>query len=145
MIRDRFGTTPLHEAIRNDHIETVKILLSAGADPEKARGDAETRDKSPLLLAASLGCLGVVEALLLGGADANAVHPYFGGAVCAAVEHGHLDVVMALLAAGADLKATRFGLSLPELAYECHRRFETLDAHSAFIEEIRRLTEISPT
>ncbi|KAJ3141779.1 hypothetical protein HDU90_006124 [Geranomyces variabilis] len=75
-------STPLVLAIASNNAEFVRMLLAAGADPNKA-SYAEGTAKPPIELAppvfAALNCAGteqgVLELLLLAGASANAIHP----------------------------------------------------------------------
>ncbi|KAJ3172436.1 hypothetical protein HDU88_005760 [Geranomyces variabilis] len=75
-------STPLVLAIASNNAEFVRMLLAAGADPNKA-SYAEGTVKPPIKLAppifAALNCAGteqgVLEILLLAGASANAIHP----------------------------------------------------------------------
>lgn len=67
----------LHRAISNfawpskeDRLETVKILLNAGADIEKIDHDGY----SPLMMAAAFGCYTIAEELLKRGANPNHVN-----------------------------------------------------------------------
>lgn len=76
-----WGRTPLHEAVRNNHPEVVKILVTAGA-----RVDAkDDRGVTPLLLAGSkvnehdseeLNKFGkIVDTLVSGNVSTNVIHP----------------------------------------------------------------------
>ena len=61
------GTTPLHWAVRADDLETVALLLEAGANANAANRYGVT----PLSLAAVNGNAAMIEALLAAGADAE--------------------------------------------------------------------------
>lgn len=59
------GTSPLHLAAQNNHLEICEILLRAGISR-----DARTKvDRTPLHMAAYEGHLEIVETLLMHGAD----------------------------------------------------------------------------
>src|SRR5437868_9427076 len=64
------GATALHWAAYNDDLETVKLLLAAGANVK-----ATTREGAitPLFMACVNGDAPMIEALLKAGADANSV------------------------------------------------------------------------
>jgi ankyrin repeat protein len=64
-------TTPLRQAASFDHLEAARLLLDAGADPDRACGDGLT----PLMAAAGGGHLEVLRLLLGRGATVDAVEP----------------------------------------------------------------------
>lgn len=60
----QLGTSPLHLAAQNNHVEVCEILLRAGISR-----DARTKvDRTPLHMAAYEGHINVVECLLIHGA-----------------------------------------------------------------------------
>lgn len=61
--------TPLHAAVQFGRVDAVQALLAAGADPETRDADGYT----PLLRAATRPSVAVVEALIAGGANVDAV------------------------------------------------------------------------
>jgi ankyrin repeat protein len=70
--RDVAGRSVLFFAVNfGGQVETVRLLLASGADPNAAawRSNGET----PLMLAASQGKTAIVQALLKAGADPNAL------------------------------------------------------------------------
>ena len=93
--------TPLHLASDAGAGEVVKILLGAGADPERAitvGGGAR-----PLHFAAESGSVRAIAALLAAGADVNAAEEAWGQTpLIFAASRGRTEAVRALLEAGAD-------------------------------------------
>ena len=81
---------------------TVKALLEAGADPNKAG----RRGILPIVVAAEKGYVGVIHALLDGGANINA---YGYTALAEASKAGHVEAVKTLIMAGANLNAPKGG------------------------------------
>lgn len=67
---DTYGRTPLRLAVDEDENATkiVKALLEKGAEPDKVR---DTNMTTPLQIAAEIGNIEIVKALLAAGADAN--------------------------------------------------------------------------
>ena len=68
---DADGTTALHWAARADDMETVQLLIRAGADVKAA----DRYGITPLSLAAEVGNAAMIEVLLKAGADPNARCP----------------------------------------------------------------------
>lgn len=101
------GTTPLHRAVRDDDMQTVRSLLRAGADPKAPNRYGVT----PLSLAATNGDAAVVELLLKAGADPNAAMPGGQTVLMTAARTGNPDAVKALLAHGAavDARESNYG------------------------------------
>src|SRR6478752_7224814 len=98
--RDEEGTTALYLACVQDRPEMVRLLLVAGADPDRASGP-EAGDL-PLCGAACGGHTEVVEALLSAGARPDLREEFGFTALRWAVGLGHAATVEALLAGGAD-------------------------------------------
>lgn len=64
----QLGTSPLHFAAANNHLETCEVLLRAGISR-----DARTKvDRTPLHMAAYEGHAAICEVLILNGADIEA-------------------------------------------------------------------------
>ena len=106
----------LIDAIRAGDAGAV-TRLAAGA----ALAPCGEEGVTPLMLAAGLGGLAVVQALLAAGADANAADhrgftPLFHGCYNADEDRGYPDVVQALLEAGAD-KEAKIGYGVRPLMY----------------------------
>ncbi|MGA7236982.1 MAG: ankyrin repeat domain-containing protein, partial [Bryobacteraceae bacterium] len=96
------GATALHWAASNEDLETVKLLLAAGANV-----NAATRDNAitPLFMACTSGNGDIVEALLAAGASANSVKSNGTTALMIASASGSVGAVKALLDHGAEINA----------------------------------------
>lgn len=97
---DEDGQSALYAAAVSDGPGAVRVLLAAGADPERASG-ADGGDL-PLCGAACGGHTEVVLALLAAGARPDRREAYGFTALAWAVGQGHAATVEALLAHGAD-------------------------------------------
>ena len=96
------GTTALHWAAHWNDLETVNLLLHAGANPKIANRYGAT----PLSEAASVGNAPMIEALLKAGADAKALTTADGETVLmTAARAGNVDAVRILLEHAADVNA----------------------------------------
>ena len=95
------GTTALHWAVHRDDLETVELLIRAGADVSVTND----YDVTPLSLACSNGNADVVEKLLNAGANPEA-RTAGETVLMTAVRTGSVDAVKLLIAQGADLSAT---------------------------------------
>ena len=98
-----YGSTPLYEAAIQGEAEIVRILLDAGADPNKE--SAGKSEGTPLCAAASWGHSEVVRLLLQYGADPNLIERTDEVAMTAltwARRNDHDEVVRLLLEAGAN-------------------------------------------
>ena len=65
--QSKYGSTPLMEAAKYGHVQTLSILIKAGADVNAADG----RGVTPLWLAAQNGHVETVTILIEAGADVN--------------------------------------------------------------------------
>lgn len=107
------GATPLHRAARGGDVESVRLLLQHGADPELPQVQGIT----PLQLAAGLGhggadtrgrfynenqAIDVLNVLIEGGAEVNAQDGQGRSALHGAVRKGWTKVIQLLVEAGAD-------------------------------------------
>lgn len=117
---DAQGQSVMHRCAREDAAELCEALLEAGVD-------ANTRDalaQTPLMLAAQLGAMRVLQRLSLAKVHTNVVDQLGNSALHHAVnaENARLDVIELLLAMGtpAALK-NREGLSASELALRAGR------------------------
>ena len=60
------GSTALMWAIRSGHEKIAELLLESGANPHPSENEFQ---RSPLLLAAKFGRIGILKSLLFSGAD----------------------------------------------------------------------------
>ena len=100
----------LFAAVKNGHLELVRLLLEAGADKDATNGFGGTA----LCMAAREGHLEVARSLLEAGADKDAATTDVKGttALFVAAREGHLNVARLLLEAGADKDTrNRFGVT----------------------------------
>ncbi|KAL6448965.1 hypothetical protein ACFW04_000594 [Cataglyphis niger] len=120
---DWLGTSALHLAAQNNHIETAEVLLRAGISR-----DARTKvDRTPLHMAAYEGHHQMVQLLLNYGADVDSRDMLKMTPLHWAVEHEHVDVMHILLDHGADTNATsKFHKTPISLALE-HDRLDLVD------------------
>ena len=95
-----FTNTALHCAAVNGHVETVRVLLEQGADPNAIGYEANKGLTPPVVLAAWEGGLEALQALLEGGADPN-IAASSESALYTAAEHGNTEAVGVLLRFGA--------------------------------------------
>lgn len=92
------NATALHIAVKNNHLNIVKLLLSKNANTEARVVEGDTA----LYIAAVQGNAAITTALLEAGADKEAVIKNY-TSLFAAVYFGKYEVVKILLDAGADL------------------------------------------
>ena len=96
LVEDQFS--PLHHAVRHDHLSMCKILLKHGADPNlwQSCGDC---DMGPLHEVKSAA---ICQLLLDAGAEVNAIGNGGNTALMMAAGRGNARIVRMLLKAGAD-------------------------------------------
>ena len=113
---NRYGATPLSEAVRIGSGALIEKLLKAGADPNTfTTAQAET----VLMKASREGNVEAVKVLLAHDADVNAKENFRGQtALMWAAAEGHPDIVNLLAAKGADLNVRSYDrdTSLPKMA-----------------------------
>ena len=95
------GTTPLHEAVRQNDLKTVQALIKARADVKAATRYGVT----PIGIAAVNGNVAILRALLDAGADANTATPGGETALMTAARTGNVEAVTLLLDRGATVDA----------------------------------------
>ena len=99
-VTDEHGYLPLHCAARGGHVESMLLLLEAGA--EKDPPSEENERMTPLHLAAEQGHCDAVCHLVEVGADKNLADNRGATPLYIAARNGHLDVVRHLVEVGAD-------------------------------------------
>jgi uncharacterized protein len=97
--RNDMQVQPLHAAVASRNIDSMRLLLAAGADPNARQQVGYT----PLMGAAGGGREDILDLLLAGGADPGAVAEDGKTAAAIAGEHGHQDLARRL----ASLAGTR--------------------------------------
>ena len=95
------GSTSLHHASREGHIEVARFLVECGADA-RAQDNYGT---TPLHLASEGGHLDIVRFLIERGADVRAQDYRWSTPLHRASEWGHLEVACFLVECGADVRA----------------------------------------
>jgi ankyrin repeat protein len=90
---NKYGSTPLHWAAFNGHIEAVKLFLSKGADANVQSGHADR----PLTGACDRGHERIAEVLLASGATMDYVDSDGKSPMLRACAKGHLRVIILLL------------------------------------------------
>ena len=108
--KDQDGSTLLHVAVSNDHIDIVKYLVSQGADVDSQDSEGDT----PLHLAASSGLLEIAKYLVSKGANVNARNTSFQETpLNRTTYYGYIDMVKLLVTHGADVNARAKDKSAP--------------------------------
>jgi ankyrin repeat protein len=108
-------TTALAVAARAGQLEAARLLLDAGADPDRANAYGET----PLLLAAGNGRLEVARLLLDAGADLNRAASDGHTPVMMTAGYGHPEALRLLLARGAAVDAADPNASRTAFHFAC--------------------------
>jgi hypothetical protein len=103
---NRSNLTALLAAIKTKRIDLVELLINAGAEVNTQTTRGLTR--TPLQLAAELGCLEIVKLLLEKGAEVNALPVQHGGgtALQLAAISGNCNIAVELLNRGANVWAS---------------------------------------
>lgn len=95
------GATALHWAVYHEDLDTVDLLLKAGAKPDIANRDGMT----PLAMASIFGDSAIIERLLKAGASAKQLGPNGETMVMYAARSGNPQAINLLAKAGADVNA----------------------------------------
>lgn len=90
----------LNYAVKNGHLDTVKLLLARGAEIDS--GDVAAYHGTPLVAATGKSDAGMVRFLLNRGADPNILTRDGNSALREAVRVGNREIILLLLEAGAD-------------------------------------------
>lgn len=125
--KDRNGWTALTAAARFGHTDTVKLLLSRGAN---VNAEGYLLGVTALMSATTNGRLDTVKLLLASGANVNACDLEGNTALTLAVSCNHPDIVPILLSAGGDIATKRRGKTLLMMASKPEMT-ELLKAHGA--------------
>ena len=124
-------STPLIIAAHNGHLNSVKILLTYGANIETRGtltiGDEVVKGCTPLLAAAASGHLDVVKLFIDKGAFMDLQDEDGYTALHSAVKGGHINIVSELLALGASQLPNKLGLT--PLLYACDECFIEMVEH----------------
>lgn len=112
---DWLGTSPLHLAAKNNHVETCRVLLRGGLNK-----DSKTKvDRTPLHFAVFEGHTEVVKLMLANKCNPNAQDMLKMSPLHWAIEKGSLEIVDLLLQYGADPNIkSKFGKTPISLAAE---------------------------
>ena len=108
--RDVEGLSALHAAVFSGSVETVKILIGNGSEIDAASSDS---GMTPLLLAASIGYLPVVQELVNSGADFSIRDDEGDNALMTSTIFRHVDVACWLIqnVSDTDIKPNKAGLT----------------------------------
>eukprot|EP00435_Cladocopium_sp_Y103_P045028 s1089_g12.t2 len=123
-VEDEKGLTPLHRAAQGGHIETMRLLLEAGAEIGVPGGGTELMKwQAPLHLAALGGHLEAVRFLIDNGAQKDQQGFVWATPLQNAAFAGHLDVVRFLVESGASLwHVDGAGNTALDLAYQVYHQ-----------------------
>lgn len=107
-----FGKEALNKAAAEEHIDLVKLMLSAGVNVNSVY-DFDT----PLIRASESGNMEIVSLLLENHANVNGKGSYGSTALMVATQNGYIDIVKKLLYCGADaLIKNKIGLTAKDYA-----------------------------
>jgi len=108
--KDKFGITALFAAIAANLPDAARVLIESGAD---TRARLEVVGVDPLMAAAQVGNVPILESLLSAGADVQAKDAEGRTALIRAAEQGDPESIRRLLDTGADVNArdTKIGQS----------------------------------
>jgi len=106
-------------AAEGGKLETLRVFLRFGSDPDALVWRESFPGESALYLAAWKGQAGAVRMLLAAGADSSMPNGdiFKHTPLHVAVQHGHIDIVRDLLAAGAEVNARTIPADLRPIDY----------------------------
>jgi len=130
---DKWGDTPLMDAIFNDDIELVKLLLSHGAKVNHV----DKAGLTPLIVASQRGNPAMVKLLLKKKANVNHKDQHDRTALYNAVGYGHENIVKLLLDAGANPNTQALPDKISPLLFVTVRSRQTEDKQE--LEKYRRI------
>ncbi|KAF5276857.1 hypothetical protein FQA39_LY06408 [Lamprigera yunnana] len=116
---DWLGTSPLHFAAQNNHLEICEILLRAGISK-----DARTKvDRTPLHIAVYEGHIDIVTCLLNNKADVDCKDLLSMTPLHWAAQNCHAEIVQLLIQHGAQTDVVnKFNLTPLDIALQCERQ-----------------------
>lgn len=105
--------TALHECVRSEKPDLMKLLIENGADVDIEDADGET----PLFIASTSRTPAIVQALIYAGANTNAIAGDGWSCLMMAAREGDYDVIKLLLEEGASQSAAAdmFGRTAPDI------------------------------
>jgi ankyrin repeat protein len=140
--KDDAGWDALYEGVRQRHLDTARLLLERGADPNTRENKSGQvcvdwscnteiyLSGAPVIVTAyNMGQDKVVELLLEHGADASATDKFCDSVISLAASGGDLDVIRILLRAGVDPNAEGKSCTrLPLVAAAAQRHADVVQA-----------------
>lgn len=125
---DSIGRTALVQACLEGHLNCVRALLDAGADPGQPESRASIAHESctPLVAAAARGHTEILRVLLGAGVELEAQSSRYRTALAAAAEEGHEEALELLLAAGVEVDGRQGYHARTALAAAAHRARDPL-------------------
>lgn len=97
--RDDHQRTSLLLAATHDHVETAKVLVALGANPDAL----DDRHDTPWLVTGVTGSPAMLETLLAGDPDLTIENRYGGVSIIPASERGHVEYVRRVVRTGIDV------------------------------------------
>ncbi|HEX5089034.1 MAG TPA: ankyrin repeat domain-containing protein, partial [Nocardioides sp.] len=97
--RDAHDRTPLLLAVTEDRVDTARLLVALGADPDAL----DDRHDTPWLVTGVTGSVPMVEVLLPAHPDLTIRNRFGGTSVIPASERGHVDYVRRVVRTGIDV------------------------------------------
>lgn len=97
--RDAKGRTALLLAVLRDDVESARLLVEHGADPNAI----DDRNDTPWLATGVTGSVEMLETLLPGGPDLTLRNRYGGVSIIPASERGHVEYVRRVVHIGIDV------------------------------------------